>query len=188
MNSSEKEEDINNNKENVKSNNEEFLLDNDFDNLNINQEIDIKENPKKFLVDSKKKLLKLAPMNLTKANSSDLSAKITNQKKYYNKRNKKITFNDIYLGNDMFFCGPKSYPRDYEKNNKYLLEFSRKNLKSKKFSSNMNIFDLNKVLQKTRIEKNEENQKMRLKKFQKTKKKAETQEIVEIQMIICNKI
>ena len=27
-------------------------------------------------------------------------------------------YEDIYLGNDMLFIAPKSYPRDYEKNNK----------------------------------------------------------------------
>ena len=47
-----------------------------------------------------------------------------------------ITYDDIYLGNEMFVSAPKSFPRDQEKVNKYLMDFS--SMYSKKYNSNRN--------------------------------------------------
>ena len=112
MNNNEK--DKNNNIINQNEEDYDFL---DIGNLNINQEVDIKENPKKYIVDTKKK-------NLLKKNIEKNSIDILENQLKKNKKKKKITYEDIYLGNDMFFTAPKSYPRDFEKNNKYLLSFS----------------------------------------------------------------
>ena len=46
----------------------------------------------------------------------------------------------------MLFTAPKSYPRDYEKNNKYILSFTNSN--TKKFSSNMRLIDLSHTVKK----------------------------------------
>ena len=122
----EKKNENNNNKKNEDENDDDLL---DIGNLNINQEVDKKENPKKHIVNTKKQtLLKSLSHNydLEKENSS---------KKH--KKAKRITYEDIYLGNDMFFAAPKSYPRDYEKNNKILLSFIKQN--SLKSSSNLNL-------------------------------------------------
>ena len=43
-------ENINNNKNNIEGDSEDFL---DIGNLNINQEVDIKENPNKYIVKTK---------------------------------------------------------------------------------------------------------------------------------------
>ena len=102
----------------------------DIGNLNINQEVDKKENPLKFVVNKKKK-------NLLK-NSIDDNFNENDKKKEKKKKNsirKGITYDDIYLGNDMFFSAPKSYPRDYEKNHKYQLSFTKS--VSKKSCSNI---------------------------------------------------
>ena len=99
----------------------------EIDNLNINQEVDIKENPKKHLVNIKKKeILK-----------NDIENNIDNEN-IINIKEKKIniTFDDIYLGNEMFLSAPKSYPRDNEKNNNYLNDFCK--MYSRKISNNRN--------------------------------------------------
>ena len=99
----------------------------EIDNLNINQEVDIKENPKKHLVNIKKKQM------LQNNEDDDTHSEnniITKEKKIH------ITYDDIYLGNEMFVSAPKSYPRDREKNNKYLIDFS--SMYYKKYSSNRN--------------------------------------------------
>ena len=138
MSDEEKKDNSNNNNNDNNGNNQdedsdEFL---DVGNLNINQEVDIKENPKKHMVNIKK-------LNLLKSNSLNIDSKSTkNVTDYFPKKKKKrITYDDIYLGNDMFFSAPKSYPRDYEKNNKFLLEFIKSNY-SRKSVSNIGLVNL----------------------------------------------
>ena len=116
----------NNNRINIDENGDDDL---DLENLNINQEVDIKENPKKHIVNTKKQ-------NILKNNNYDIS---DNNKKH--KKSKRIAYEDIYLGNDMFFSAPKSYPRDYEKNNKFILEFTKTSYG--KSSSNINLIIVN---------------------------------------------
>ena len=111
--------------------NEDFLQ---IDNLNINQEVDIKENPKKHIVNSKKKhLLK----NSLDDNFMDTSENISSISIKQNKKNSKrnITYDDIYLGNEMLTFAPKSFPIDFEKNNKYLKKFAKMNSKTYSSSS-----------------------------------------------------
>ena len=99
----------------------------EIDNLNINQEVDIKENPKKHIVNTKKKqILK----NNIEDDALSENAILKKEKKIH------ITYDDIYLGNEMFISAPKSFPRDKEKLNKYLTDFST--MYSKKYSSNRN--------------------------------------------------
>ena len=95
----------------------------EIDNLNINQEVDIKENPKKHLVNTKKK--QILQNNIDNENIINIKEKKIN-----------ITFDDIYLGNEMFLSAPKSYPRDNEKNNNYLNDFCK--MYSRKISNNRN--------------------------------------------------
>ena len=75
----------------------------EIDNLNINQEVDIKENPKKHLVNTKKK--QILQNNIDNENIINIKEKKIN-----------ITFDDIYLGNEMFndFC--KMYSRKISNN------------------------------------------------------------------------
>ena len=110
--------------------NEDFLQ---IDNLNINQEVDIKENPKKHIVNIKKKhILK----NLLDDNFIDTSENLSSSIKQNKKSSKRhITYDDIYLGNEMLTIAPKSFPRDFEKNNKYLKKFEKKYIKSYSSSS-----------------------------------------------------
>ena len=120
--------------------NEDFLQ---IDNLNINQEVDIKENPKKHIVNTKKKhILK----NSLDDNYIDSPENISLIKQKQNKKNsskRSITYDDIYLGNEMLIPRQKSFPRDFEKNNKYQKEFSKmyikKNLSNSHNSSISNI-------------------------------------------------
>ena len=125
-----KEKDENNNKNDEEENSDDFL---DIGNLNINQEVDIKENPKKHIVSTKK-------LNFFKSNTFNLDSNLSDNSPKKNKKTKRITYEDIYLGSDMFFSRPKSYPRDYEKNNKFLHNFSKSNMK--KSSSNLNLKNL----------------------------------------------
>ena len=96
-------------------------------NLNINQEVDIKENPKKHIVNVKKKqiLINSVEENNISENSNSKDKKIIN-----------ISCDDIYLGNEMFFSAPRSYPGDYEKRNKFLTDFAL--MYNKKNSNNHN--------------------------------------------------
>ena len=96
-------------------------------NLNINQEVDIKENPKKHIVNSKKK------QKLKNNIEDDALSENTIIKK---EKKIKITYDDIYLGNEMFVSAPKSYPRDNEKMNKYLIDFTT--MYNRKYCSNRN--------------------------------------------------
>ena len=99
----------------------------EIDNLNINQEVDIKENPKKHIVNTKKK--QILKNNIDNDSNSENTI-IKKDKKIH------ITYDDIYLGNEMFVSEPKSFPRDNEKISKYLMDFS--SMYSKKFNSNRN--------------------------------------------------
>ena len=96
-------------------------------NLNINQEVDIKENPKKHIVNVKKKqiLINSVEENNISENLNSKDKKIIN-----------ISCDDIYLGNEMFFSAPRSYPGDYEKRNKFLTDFAL--MYNKKNSNNHN--------------------------------------------------
>ena len=122
-----KEKDENNNKNDEEENSDDFL---DIGNLNINQEVDIKENPKKHIVSTKK-------LNYFKSNSLNLDSNLSDNSPKKNRKIKRITYDDIYLGSDMLFSRPKSFPRDYEKNNRFLLNFSKS--KMKKSSSNLSL-------------------------------------------------
>ena len=106
-------------------NGEDFLK---IDNLNINQEVDIKENPKKHIVNIKKKIIL---NNSLDDNYFDSSENILNKN---NSSKKSISYDDIYLGNEMLKARPKSFPKDYEKNNNYIKTFSK--MYNKGYSSN----------------------------------------------------
>ena len=123
------EENDNREENKIKENdeNEDFLQ---IDNLNINQEVDIKENPKKHIVNIKKHILK----NSLDDNYIDTTENISMKQNKKNSSKRNITYDDIYLGNEMFVAPPKSYPRDYEKNNKYLTRFTK--MYDKTYSSN----------------------------------------------------
>ena len=98
----------------------------EIDNLNINQEVDIKENPKKHIVNVKKK-------QILKSNSEEKKSENITSKK---EKKIHITYDDIYLGNEMLVSAPKSFPGDNEKNNKFLIDFANKY--NKKNISNRN--------------------------------------------------
>ena len=146
MDNCEKEDNKNNNNDQKEDNydDNDFL---DMGNLNINQEIDIKENPKKHIADTKK-------LNFLETRQFSENSEEKNKK-----RKKNITYEDIYLGNDMFSSAPKSYPRDYEKNCKLILSFTKKNKnKSRKSSSNERLIDLSQVFKKEKKNKNNKNE------------------------------
>ena len=88
----------------------------EIDNLNINQEVDIKENPKKHIVNAKKKQI------LINSIEEDNISENLNSKK---QKEISISYDDIYLGNEMFFSAPRSYPGDYDKKNKFLTDFAQ---------------------------------------------------------------
>ena len=123
------------NKINEEENNEDFLQ---IDNLNINNEVDIKENPKKHIANAKKKhILK----NALDVNCNDSSEKntIMIQDKTIKSEKRRITYDDIYLGNEMLISRSKSLPKESEKNNKYLNTFLKmyyKNNHSNSINSN----------------------------------------------------
>ena len=116
---------INNYQNYIRENSDDFL---DIGNLNINQEVDIKENPNKYIVKTKKQKLAKHQNDMPGLPSKKL------------KKRKIITYEDIYLGNDMFISAPKSYPRDYEKNNKYIISFTKTSIG--KSASNRNLINL----------------------------------------------
>ena len=122
----EKEEDKNIQNKIIEDENAEDFL--QIDNLNINQEVDITENPKKHIVNIKKKILL---NNSLDDNYIESSENISNKK---NSSKKCITYEDIYLGNEMLKPRPKSFPKDYEKNNNYIKTFSK--MYNKSYSSN----------------------------------------------------
>ena len=96
-------------------------------NLNINQEVDIKENPKKHIVNVKKKQILINSVEENNI-SENLNSK--------DKKKINISCDDIYLGNEMLFSAPRSYPGDYEKRNKFLTDFAL--MYNKKNSNNHN--------------------------------------------------
>ena len=110
-------------------NNDDFL---EIDNLNINQEVDIKENPKKHIVNSKKQTMK----NIQDENCINCPDEIDSIKKIKTfKKTRKITYDDIYLGNEMFVTRSKSFSKDLERNNKYIKQFSKMYNKSSNFNN-----------------------------------------------------
>ena len=133
-----KEDNKNNNANKIKEEENYDDLD-DIGNLNINQEVDIKENPLKHIVNTKKNLIKKSVDD--NFNDSDIQNK--NKKKKRDSVLKGITYDDIYLGNDMFVSAPKSYPRDFEKHHKFQLTFSNKKYEEKKKSSDFNKTETN---------------------------------------------
>ena len=104
---------------NEEESNEDFLQ---IDNLNINDEVDIKENPKKHIANTKKKQILKDSLD---ANNKDTSENSTTMKqnKAIKSEKRRITYDDIYLGNEMFIIRSKSLPKDSEKSNKYLNNF-----------------------------------------------------------------
>ena len=121
-----------NNKLSQDENNEDFLQ---IDNLNINQEVDIKENPKKHIVNTKKKHILKNSLDDNYIDSENLSL-IKQKQSKKNISKKSITYEDIYLGNEMLITRAKSLPKDYDKNNKYIKNFSK--MYNKRYSSNSN--------------------------------------------------
>ena len=112
-------DEIKNKNTNEEESNEDFLQ---IGNLNINNEVDIKENPKKHIANTKKKqILKNALDDNNKEASENTSSMKKN--KAINLEKRRITYDDIYLGNEMFIIRSKSLPKDTEKSNKYLNNF-----------------------------------------------------------------
>lgn len=122
-----KVKDQNNNGE---ENNSELLQ---IGNLNINQEIDKKENPKKHIAEKKKYILKNSLDDGYFEHSENISQKKQNKN---NSNKKRISYDDIYLGNEMFITRSKSFPKEYEKDNKYLNDFLK--MYNKSYQSNTN--------------------------------------------------
>ena len=110
----------NNNANKEVENNDDFL---EIDNLNINQEVDIKENPKKHIVHNKKQTMK----NSLDENCINIPENIDSLKKIKTpqKEPRKITYEDIYLGNEMLVTRAKSFSKDLERNNKFIRQFSK---------------------------------------------------------------
>ena len=131
MEEDEKDKNKDNEKNNIgEENSDEYLQ---IGNLNINQEIDIKENPKKHIAEKKKHILK----NSLDDDYFEHSENITLKKQNKNNSNKKkISYEDIYLGNEMFITRSKSFPKEYEKDNKYLNDFLK--MYNKSYQSNAN--------------------------------------------------
>jgi hypothetical protein len=107
----------------------------EIDNLNINQEVDIKENPKKHIVNTKKKHILKNSLDDNYIDSENLSS-IKQKQSKKNIAKKSITYEDIYLGNEMLITRAKSLPKDFDKNNKYIKNFSK--MYNKRYSSNSN--------------------------------------------------
>ena len=114
-----KKDEIETKNTNEEENNEDFLQ---IDNLNINDEVDIKTNPKKHIANTvKNQILK----NSFNDNSKDTSESILSAKQNNSiiSEKRRITYDDIYLGNEMFIIRSKSLPKESEKYNKYLNNF-----------------------------------------------------------------
>ena len=112
-------DEIENKNTNEEESNEDFLQ---IGNLNINNEVDIKENPKKHIANTKKKLIL---KNSLDDNSKGISenTSLMKQNKVIKSEKRRITYDDIYLGNEMFIIRSKSLPKDSEKSNKYINNF-----------------------------------------------------------------
>ena len=106
---------------NGEENNDELLQ---IGNLNINNEVDIKENPKKHIANTKKKQILKTSLDENNKNTSENTSKMKKNKAIKSEK-RRITYDDIYLGNEMFIIRSKSLPKDSEKSNKYLNNFLR---------------------------------------------------------------
>ena len=107
------------NNTNEEESNEDYLQ---IGNLNINNEVDIKENPKKHIANTKKKQILKTSLDVNNKNISENTSKMKKNKALKSEK-RRITYDDIYLGNEMFIIRSKSLPKDSEKSNKYLNNF-----------------------------------------------------------------
>ena len=114
-----KKDEIENKNKNEEESNEDFLQ---IGNLNINNEVDIKENPKKHIANTKKKQILKTSLDDNNKNISENTSKMKNNKAIKSEK-RRITYDDIYLGNEMFIIRSKSLPKDSEKSSKYLNNF-----------------------------------------------------------------
>jgi len=139
MEEDEKDKNKNNKQNNNgEENSDEYL---EIDNLNINQEIDIKKNPKKHIANAKKNhILKNSLDDGYFEPSESMSLKKQNKN---NSSKKRISYDDIYLGNEMFITRSKSFPKEYEKDNKYLNDFLKMYNKSYQSTTNNNNNNIN---------------------------------------------
>jgi len=112
-------DELKNKNTNEEESNEDFLQ---IDNLNINDEVDIKENPKKHIANTKKKQILKDSLDINNKDTSENTSTIK-QNKAIKSEKRRITYDDIYLGNEMFIIRSKSLPKDSEKSNKYLNSF-----------------------------------------------------------------
>ena len=112
-------DEIENKNTNEEESNEDFLQ---IGNLNINNEVDIKENPKKHIANTKKKQILKTSLDDNNKNISENTSKMKNNKAIKSEK-RRITYDDIYLGNEMFIIRSKSLPKDSEKSSKYLNNF-----------------------------------------------------------------
>ena len=112
-------DELKNKNTNEEESNEDFLQ---IDNLNINDEVDIKENPKKHIANTKKKQILKDSLDINNKDTSENTSTIK-QNKAIKSEKRRITYDDIYLGNEMFIIRSKSLPKDSEKSNKYLNNF-----------------------------------------------------------------
>lgn len=109
-------------------------------NLNINEEIDIKENPKKHQADEmKKKLRRRSSLPLEdndlpkvfiverkrsfKLDTNQLHRRISTSSSMKRFCKKYITYDDIYLDDDMFVISSNSFPGDFEESNPIMESF-----------------------------------------------------------------
>ena len=104
---------------------EEYDLDFLNDNLNINQEIDIQENPKKYQAEAKKRQIENEKKDKKNKYLSSEISKVLNKSKI------SITYDDIYLGNEVLKARSKTFPR-YKEKNKFGADFSVEQEKIKK--------------------------------------------------------
>ena len=112
-------DELKNKNTNEEESNEDFLQ---IDNLNINDEVEIKENPKKHIANTKKKQILKDSLDINNKDTSENTSTIK-QNKAIKSEKRRITYDDIYLGNEMFIIRSKSLPKDSEKSNKYLNNF-----------------------------------------------------------------
>ena len=99
------------------------------DNLNINQEIDIKENPKKYLAEAKKQQLFYGIED-----KKQLSSKVLPIARKLSKK-KKITSDDIFLGDEVLKARSKTFPV-YKYKNKFIIKFL---MEQEKQNKNVNL-------------------------------------------------
>lgn len=119
--------------QNYEDNDDEVLC----GNLNINQEIDIIANPKKYQVTEMKKKIKRSSFTMERNKFPKISKLERRASIEANTRSKRLSKNfqlkrfckkyitpdDIYLSDEIFVSSPSSYPGDYEKDNKIIEMF-----------------------------------------------------------------